>query len=171
LTGESHKPSLVAHPAGTLSLSGNALLGLMQAVLARGLPFRFEARGTSMSPFIRDGDIVTIRPIGRIPPKKGDVVAFAEPLTDKLYVHRIIKETRAGFAIKGDNLPRSDGLIPEANLLGVVAKVERRGREISLAIGPGRSLIADMSRIGVLSVTARRVVRAFQRILGRRADG
>ena len=30
--------------------------GLMRAVLEKGRPFRFEARGTSMHPFIQDGD-------------------------------------------------------------------------------------------------------------------
>jgi len=165
LTGESRRPALVGHPAGTLALSGNALLGLMKAVLGRGVPFRFETRGASMAPFIRDGDVVTVRPIRERPLRKGDVVAFAEPLTDKLYVHRIIREAGSLYAIKGDNVSEPDGLIPGTNILGVVAKVERGGRKIALGVGRGRVLIADMSRIGALPVTARRAVGAFLRIL------
>ena len=47
---------------GGLSLSGEALIELMRAVLARGLPFRFAARGFSMAPFIRDGDVISVSP-------------------------------------------------------------------------------------------------------------
>lgn len=165
---EDRRPALVGHPAGTLALSGDALLGLMKAVLDREVPFRFEARGTSMAPFIRDGDIVTVHPVGKRPLRKGDVVAFSEPMTDKLYVHRIIGESGSRYAIKGDNLSAPDGLIPGANILGVVVKVEREGREVSLGVGRGRILIADLSRIGALPITARRAVGAFLRILRRR---
>ena len=168
MTGEDRKPVLVGHPAGTLAVSGNALLGLMKAVLDRDVLFRFEARGTSMAPFIRDGDIVTVRPVRERPLRKGDVVAFAEPSTNKLYVHRIIRASGGRCAIKGDNLPEADGVIPSSCIVGVVAKVERGGREISLGVGRGRTLIADMSRIRVLPVTARRAIGAYLRILRRR---
>jgi signal peptidase I len=140
----------------------------MKAVLDRDVPFRFEARGTSMAPFIRNGDIVTVRPVRERPLRKGDVVAFAEPLTEKLYVHRIIGKTGSRYAIKGDNVSEPDGLIPGTSIVGVVAKVERGGREISLGVGRGRALIADMSRIGALPVTARRAIGAFRRILRQR---
>ena len=35
---------------------------LMTAVLTRGVPFRFQASGVSMSPFIHDNDVITIAP-------------------------------------------------------------------------------------------------------------
>ena len=168
MTEEDRKPALIEHRAGTLALSGNALLGLMKAVLDRDVPFRFEARGTSMAPFIRDGDIVTVRPVRERSLRKGDVVAFAEPSMNKLYVHRIIRASGGRYAVKGDNLSEADGVIPGSCIAGVVAKVERGGWEFSLGVGRGRALIADMSRIGALPVTVRRVVGAYLRILRRR---
>jgi signal peptidase I len=140
----------------------------MKAVLDRDVPFRFEARGTSMAPFIRNGDIVTVRPARERPLLKGDVVAFAEPSTNKLCVHRIIRASGGRYAVKGDNVPNADGVIPGSCIVGVVAKVERGGRKISLGVGRGRALIADMSRIGALPVTGRRAVGVFLRILRRR---
>ena len=51
----------------------------MRAVLEKGRAFRFEARGTSMLPLIRDGDVVTVTPLSGGGPRTGDVVAFADP--------------------------------------------------------------------------------------------
>ena len=164
MTAASLKPALTEHPAGTLALSGEALLDLMKAVLERDLAFRFEARGTSMAPFIRSGDIVTIQPLRDRCLSKGDVVAFTEPLTEKLYVHRIIKKTASRYAVKGDNVSLPDGVIPATRILGVVSKVERKGREVSLGVERGRALIAGMSRVGVLPFAPWGAARAFLRI-------
>ena len=62
------RPELSVRAGGELQLSGRALAGLMKNVLARDLPFRFRARGWSMSPFIRDLDVITVKPIG-FPPR------------------------------------------------------------------------------------------------------
>ena len=62
-----------------LPLSGQALLDLMRAVLAKGVPFRFCARGWSMAPFIRDGDVITVSPLRQSLPGVGEVVAFVRP--------------------------------------------------------------------------------------------
>ena len=46
-----------------LPLSGAAMLGLLEGVLSRGVPFRFRAGGSSMAPFIRDGDVISVSPL------------------------------------------------------------------------------------------------------------
>ncbi len=76
--------------AGDLPLPGEALAGLMAAVLGKGLPFRFEARGESMHPAIRHGDVVTVAPVAGRAPRAGDVVAFIHPGTGGVRVHRIL---------------------------------------------------------------------------------
>ena len=63
---------------------------LLTAVLARGSLFRFQARGFSMSPFIRDGDVLTLAPApDRL--RIGDVVAFINPCNQQLSVHRLVR--------------------------------------------------------------------------------
>ena len=52
------KPAVFSVKGGELSLSGQALLELTQTVLARGALFRFCAKGLSMYPFIKDGDLI-----------------------------------------------------------------------------------------------------------------
>ena len=72
------EPRLFVVKAHELPLSGQALLELMRAVLARGVPFRFCARGWSMAPFIRDGDVITVSRFRHDLPDIGEVVAFNE---------------------------------------------------------------------------------------------
>jgi len=138
------KPSLKVNEEGELSLSGEALGKLLQAVLNSGASFRFRAKGYSMSPFIKDEDIITISPLlSKIRP--GQIVAFLHPETGKLVVHRVIKKKGDFYLIKGDRGLDIDGEIPRGDILGTVTDVEREGKKVSLGLGSGRSLIAFFS--------------------------
>lgn len=130
-------------------LSGAVLRELTRATLERGKPFRFCAHGYSMSPFIRDGDVLTIAPL-TIAPRIGDVVAFVSSPHDRLIVHRIIAATRDGFLIKGDNVSEPDGVMPREQLLGRVARVERDGRARRGGLRIERAAIAWLSKRNVL---------------------
>ena len=88
-----------------LPLSGPGLLALMRPVLARGLPFRFRAGGGSMSPWIKDGDVISIIPLGPRSPILGEIVAFVHPASAHLMVHRVIARRSGAFLTQGDNLP------------------------------------------------------------------
>jgi len=83
-------------------MSGIAFAVLMEAVLEKNVPFRFTASGSSMTPFIRDGDILTISPVS-LRLRRGDVVPFVNPSSNQLMVHRILDVSREGYLIKGDN--------------------------------------------------------------------
>lgn len=140
------KPSLFITKGSELPLSEPALRGFLQAVLAKGMPFRFKAKGFSMSPFIKDGDVITVIPFSEPKAHLGDVVAFIDPRSNRLAVHRIVGRESDGYLIQGDNLPEADGAIPWDRLLGLVAKVEREGQTVSLGFGPERHLVAFLSR-------------------------
>lgn len=134
------------------ALSSPLLIDLMCGVLARHLPFRFRAGGFSMFPFIRDGDIISILKIPRNGPAVGEVVAFRVRDGNQLTVHRVVRKTRDSCILKGDNYPfgQSDGPIAAEDLLGVVFSIERKGHKIRFGLGPERSLIALLSRLGWL---------------------
>lgn len=144
------KSSLFVKKGNELSLSEPALRGLLQDVLAKGVPFRFKAKGFSMRPFIEDGDVITVVPFSPPEAHSGDVVAFIDPRVDRLAVHRIVAKSDEGILMRGDNLPEEDGIVPMDNLLGLVTKVERQGQEVSLGLGPERRLVAFLSRKGYL---------------------
>jgi len=139
-----------------ISLSGKALIELMQAVHAKGLPFRFSAGGHSMAPFIRDCDVVCVSPVASRAPGLGDVAAFIHPETKLLCLHRVLSVHGDHFLIQGDNLPgEPDGMIPRKAIVGRVTRVERAGRRVRLGLGPERLLLALLSRQGLLAVLKR----------------
>jgi signal peptidase I len=123
----------------------------MADVLAKGVPFRFRAVGYSMSPFIRNGDVITVRPCKRTDLRKGAVVAYIRPLDGHLAVHRLVGGTGAGFALKGDHEPISDFPVAASGIMGVVDRVERNGRRVRLGLGPGRRLVASLSAWGFIT--------------------
>jgi hypothetical protein len=159
------KPALFTKKREQLSLSSQQLEKLMRGVLGKGASFRFQGKGFSMSPFIKDGDVLTIAPLQGSAPGFGDVVVFMHPDTGKLIIHRIIGKKADSFLTKGDNAPEGDGLISRAAILGRVSKVERDGKKPFLGIGPDRFIIAFVIRTGLLPLLwpGWRFVRFFMR--------
>ena len=149
MTSQRAKPALLIKKQEELSLSGAAFVTLLRAVLEKGVAFRFQATGFSMSPFIRNGDVLTVSPLsGR--PRLGDVVAFVKQETGGLAIHRVVATSAGGCIIRGDNSFRDDGFVPEADILGCITKVERSGKKILLGLGPERYLIGFLARKGLL---------------------
>jgi hypothetical protein len=150
---------------GAFALSGGGLLELMRATLGRGVYFRFTARGFSMDPFIRDGDVLTVAPVRRRP-GLGRVFAVHDPVTGRVVVHRVVARPFGGVLVRGDGVGQADGLAEPGDVLGLVVAVERRGRRIRLGCGPERLLLAVVSRVGLLAplvAAARRLRRVVPR--------
>lgn len=145
------KPALVEGGGGKTSFSGPVLSELLRAVLDKGVPFRFRANGFSMSPFIRDGDVVTVSPLFDVTPHLGDVVAVIQPGTGRLVLHRVVGKKSSYYITKGDNIAKEDGLVSTENILGFVTKVERKGERVAVGFGPERILIAILNRRGFLA--------------------
>ncbi len=134
------------------SLSTKALVNLIKAVHEKGLPFRFCASGQSMSPFVKNGDILTVAPRKESGVHCGDVVAFIHNQTGKPVVHRVIHRKGNFLLIRGDNTPNEDGLIPLSDILGIVIRVERKGKKVYLGLGPEKYLIAFLSGKSLLNL-------------------
>lgn len=104
------------------------IMELIEAVHEKGASFRFQAPGRSMTPAIRDNDVITISPLGGLIPRRGDVIAFRHPERPQLLVHRVLHAQDRKFYVKGDNCPAADGWVPAENVLGLITGVERNGR-------------------------------------------
>ncbi|MCF6248819.1 MAG: S24/S26 family peptidase [Desulfobacula sp.] len=91
---------------------------LLKKACKKGLPFKFIARGMSMSPFICDGDTIIIQPASQREAALGDIVAFICPENGTLIIHRIVNKTNDKFLLKGDNVFHYDGWVEKKNILG-----------------------------------------------------
>ncbi len=161
------KPAPRVVKMGEIPLSGESLTELMREVMRRRKSFRFRARGLSMSPFIKDGDVLTVVPLAGSGPKRGDVVAFVHPDTGKVAVHRVLRAGPGLFFIKGDNVADADGRVPFERLLGVVASVERAGGRPRAANRCAGAVIASLSGSGLLT----KALGTARRVAGRRGSG
>jgi signal peptidase I len=153
-----------------LLLSGPALIEMLRAVHAKGVPVRFRVRGFSMSPFIRNEDVVTISPLQDTSPGVGDVIAYVHRGTEKLFIHRVVKKKGETYFPKGDNSSEADESVPRENLLGVVTRVERKGKDVFLGLGPERFLIAFLGRRGLLLPLILPVWKVVRLFIKRSAD-
>jgi signal peptidase I len=150
----------------THHLLGNEVLPeLVMEVVSKGVECRLQAKGYSMSPFIKDGDMITISPVSGSLPKFGDVIAFIHPKTEKLLIHRVVWKSGDACLVKGENALEPDGLIKKENVLGLVTKVERKGKRIFLGLGPERFLIAFLTRTNLLLPILRPVWRVFRPVV------
>ncbi|MBW1981970.1 MAG: hypothetical protein JRJ12_12200 [Deltaproteobacteria bacterium] len=103
-----------------------------------------------MSPFIRDGDVITVSPLPRGSLRCGDVLAFVHPATKKLVIHRLVGQRRGILHTKGDNSGDAEELIAETNILGCVTRVERHGKKVLFGLGLERRLIAFFNKRNLL---------------------
>ena len=111
-------------------LESDGFESLVDEVLSKGDNLRFRARGISMQPFIRDGDILEIKPNGGVFFCTTDIVLCKIP-KGNLVAHRIVGikpgEGRDKLIIQGDALGIPDGYIDPGDVLGKVVAVIRDG--------------------------------------------
>lgn len=135
-------PRLHIKQEGEKKFTDPAMIEVLRSVLEQGHSLRVRATGTSMTPFIRDNDVITISPLDQRRLKTGQVVAFFFHPESKLCVHRITEITHDGLITWGDNLMIPDGIVSFEQVLGLVTRVERNGRNISADTGFEKKWIA-----------------------------
>ena len=145
-----------------MTLPGADLIELLRATLAKGMPFRFRATGSSMHPFIKHGDVIIVSTYADASPSLGDVVAIVQQGTEKLVIHRIVGRKRNTCLVKGDNTTGIEGPIPRANILGYVKSVERNDKKVLLGLGPERFLIALLTRANLTIPLVRLAVKLLR---------
>ena len=118
------------HWKESIPLSVPVLVELINAIHEKGASFRFQARGSSMIPAIRDGDVITLSPLGEKILRRGDVIAFRHPQHSRMLVHRMLRKKNNLIFVQGDNLYVADGWIAENRILGIVSRVERKEKSV-----------------------------------------
>ena len=91
----------------------------------------YTCKGISMMPLLRQHrDIIEIRPKGDYICKKYDVVLYKRG--EKYILHRILRVLPDGYIIAGDNNAFLEYDIKDEQIIGVMVRVLRDGREIRM---------------------------------------
>ena len=111
-------------------------------LLSRSLPVELRMSGSTMSPAIEDGDIITLEPVVTSEPvKQGDIVLYHSRF-DTAVIHRVVRLERSSsercIVTRGDAASHNDSPVPLHRILGRVKRVERAGERIKMVI-PKRS--------------------------------
>jgi len=131
-------PNAVPEVRVAPTLQAEAIRQLFIDLLREGYIIRSLAAGESMSPCIKKGDLLVVKPIALEEAEIGEIVAFRRDESQSvLTTHRVIqkgKESGQRYIItKGDRNPYRDfPLLSSQELLGKVTGIERNGQVISL---------------------------------------
>jgi phage repressor protein C with HTH and peptisase S24 domain len=90
----------------------------LRDLLASGHRARFQARGDSMHPTIRNGEAVEIAPCVISEVRRDDIVLAS--IERGLTLHRVVHVSADGIVMRGDNAWRADPLFGASQLLGRV---------------------------------------------------
>jgi signal peptidase I len=104
------------------------VISLFEDILNSGLGLRTQVTGVSMTPFLRGGEILTIKKVGSSSLRIGDLIFFKDR-RGCLILHRIIKKScldgRFTFHTKGDAVSAFDEPVHENDVLGKVFGIEK----------------------------------------------
>ena len=105
------------------------ILGLFEEILRNGADLRVMVTGRSMVPFLKGGEVLTIRQTPSLYLQKGDLVLYKNSF-ELPVLHRVLNKRKTvdgTFRIltKGDALMNFDEEIHEDSVLGKVLRIER----------------------------------------------
>ena len=109
----------------TIQLPQEDLLGECIRILHEGRSVLLKAKGSSMYPFIRDGDTVLLQRCGEV--RRGDVV-LARTEEGKLVMHRVLAMKGERIALMGDANLRKTELCLRSDIAGTVIAITREGK-------------------------------------------
>ena len=143
-----------------LNLEREDFTSIAQEVLGRGRILRFKAKGESMSPSIRDGDILEITPVNGEEIRAGNII-FYHVGKKRMVAHRvtkrIIENDKLIFLTRGDsNIGEEEKVHPE-QIMGRVKAIERKERRIRIDYGWNRLKYIFYLKISPLLIKLRRI--------------
>jgi signal peptidase len=99
-------------------------------LLRQGYGVRFYAKGWSMYPTIKDGEMITVEPVVPSQVKRGDILLYHN--SRGVVAHRVVRLGGTFFILRGDASSTCDEPVEADQALGKVVSVERNGGLIDL---------------------------------------
>jgi signal peptidase I len=122
-------------PSSKQSVGSNTALKdeMVREILLSSRSLQLRAKGCSMLPTVRPGDVLVVERVDLQSIKTGDVVVTARDY--EFVSHRVISienDAEELFITRGDTSAIDDSPVRQSDLLGRVTHVIRKGRVISL---------------------------------------
>jgi signal peptidase len=125
---------------------------LRKEAIKNGHAVQTLASGYSMFPFLRKGDLLTVKPVPMDKIKRGDVVVFESE--DRWIAHRVIKirSNTEGleFLLRGDTCIAFDPLVDKENFIGSVQIFTRENSKKVLSKGALNAWRKIIGALGLL---------------------
>ncbi len=135
-------------------LNGRAFCKLIRSLQEnKRIPYiKVKGYGNSMSPFIKSGETIFLRPINmKTKVKTGDIIAVTDKNEEKIIIHRVIGRKNISVQLKGDNCKKDDGWLSQDNIIGIAIQKEKLSGEIVLFEKWKNILIALASKTKILN--------------------
>lgn len=150
-----------------IDLDSQRFVRTLEEVLRHGHPARFRAKGWSMHPTIRNGETITVAPLGLSPIRVGDVLLYRQGRA--AIAHRVVRlRSSSGrpveLVLRGDAADFSDVPIAIEQVLGRVVGVGRLARPVRRGV-LGRGWVRASAR----AIRRARAIRELAAVLLRAA--
>ena len=103
------------------------LFSNVREYIKAGKEVMVTAKGNSMLPFIRTGDVVTLCKAHRL---RTGMVVLVEPSDGVYILHRIVKLNEQDMVLYGDDNLGTKEVVPYTSVVAVVKSVHRGGKQI-----------------------------------------
>jgi hypothetical protein len=141
------------------------LMPVIRAAMEHGQRVRMTVNGSSMLPFIRDGEVVELEPIHPLP-RMGDIVLL-QCSEERYVLHRVVRMEGDALFLRGDAQRYCQGPFTQSDVLGRVTMIYRNGRARALDRGAWRLAGLVWTRYAPLGLWLLRLVGRIRRIAGR----
>lgn len=102
---------------------------VIAGLLEKNTPACFRAGGPSMSPTIRNGETVSVRPVAPNDLRPGAVLLYRK--NGRLVLHRLVRK-KTDLFFCGDAALNGLECVAPADILGTATAVQREGRTVAL---------------------------------------
>ena len=156
-----------------MNLDPIGFIELVDEIIGQGNSIRFRVHGGSMHPFIRDNDVIEVKPINGSESRLGDVLLYRTPQKG-MVAHRLVKKQGENESVvlvtKGDSLLNLDRPVLSENVLGKVVAIESGKRKTNLDNPLGRLTNLFLAKTSTFSPRIHSVIgkakRALRKVLG-----
>ncbi len=122
---------------------------LIREAIERNGTLKFRLKGTSMRPFLREGDILTVSALRSQKISVGDLVIYHDGMS--ITCHRVFRTFKNNFQLKADAAMTADEFLKKGRLMGKVVELQKGGLILNMNNNAGRIANMVISRASLVT--------------------